>query len=64
MKFLSRWGVVLFAVLAIAFGIWNFLQSGNEVDRVDKLMVEYNELEPIRNEKQILLTANINKRYH
>jgi type IV pilus assembly protein PilN len=59
MKLLSRWGVVLFAVVAIAFGIWNFLQSGNEHDRVDMLMVEYNELKPIRDEKQIILTGLI-----
>ena len=62
MKFLSRWGVVVFAVLAVAFGVWNFMLSGKEVDRVDELMVEYNELEPIRNEKQILYTDLTNKK--
>jgi type IV pilus assembly protein PilN len=36
--------------------------SGKEVDRVDELMVEYNELEPIRNEKQILYTDLTNKK--
>ena len=56
MKFLSRWGVVVFAVLAVSFGVWNFLVSGTEVDRVDLLMVEYNELEPIRSQKQIILS--------
>jgi len=56
MKFLSRWGVVLFAVLAVSIGIWSFLASGSEVDRVDLLMVEYNELEPIRSEKQNILS--------
>ena len=55
MKFLSRWGVVLFSVLAVSFGVWNFLVSGSEVDRVDSLMVEYNELEPIRSQKQMTL---------
>ena len=54
MKFLSRWGVVIFAVMVVAFGVWNFLASGTEVDRVDNLMIEYNELEPIRAEKQML----------
>ena len=54
MKFLSRWGVVIFAVFVVAFGLWNFLASGTEVDRVDNLMIEYNELEPIRAEKQML----------
>tara|TARA_B110000261_G_scaffold123583_1_gene137898 strand:- start:2192 stop:3844 length:1653 start_codon:yes stop_codon:yes gene_type:complete len=54
MKFLSRWGVVIFAVLVVSFGIWNFLASGSEVDRVDSLMIEYNELAPIRDEKQFI----------
>ena len=62
MKFLSRWGVVLFAVLAIGFGIWNFLLSGKEVDRVDELMVEYNELEPIRNDKQFIYSDLTNRK--
>lgn len=62
MKFLSRWGVVLFAVLAVGFGIWNFLLSGKEVDRVDELMVEYNELEPIRNEKQFIYSDLTNRK--
>jgi type IV pilus assembly protein PilN len=56
MKFLSRWGVALFAVLVIVFGIWNFLASGSEVDKVDMLMVEYNELEPIRSEKRAIFS--------
>jgi len=56
MKFLSRWGVVVFAVLVILFGVWNFLASGSEIDRVDSLMVEYNELEPIRSQKQMTLS--------
>ena len=59
MKFLSRWGVVLFAILAIAGGAWNFLISGNEVERVDKLMVQFNEVDPVRNQKKILL-SNLN----
>lgn len=62
MKFLSRWGVVLFAVLAVGFGIWNFLLSGKEVDRVDELMVEYNELEPIRNDKQFIYSDLTNRK--
>ena len=62
MKFLSRWGVVLFAVLAVSFGIWNFLLSGKEVDRVDELMVEYNELEPIRNDKQFIYSDLTNRK--
>jgi type IV pilus assembly protein PilN len=62
MKFLSRWGVVIFAVFVVAFGLWNFLASGTEVDRVDNLMIEYNELEPIRAEKQIIFEdLNIKK---
>ena len=62
MKFVSRWGVVAFAVLLIAFGIWNFLQSGKEVDRVDALMVEFNQLEPVRNEYQMTLAGLLAKK--
>jgi len=57
MKFLSRWGVVLFAILVIAFGTWNFLASGSEVEKADLLMVEFNQLEPIRNEKNERFSA-------
>jgi len=56
MKFLSRWGIVIFVIIAIALGVWNFLISEKEVDRVDKLMVEYNLLEGIKNERQMTLT--------
>ena len=62
MKFLSRWGVVFAVILIIAFGVWNFLSSGKEVERVDQLMVEYNTLEPIRNEKQMLLSDLVNEK--
>ena len=62
MKFLSRWGIVIFVIIAIALGVWNFLISVKEVDRVDELMVEYNLLEGIKNEKQMTLTGlNIEK---
>ena len=62
MKILSRWAVVIFAVLVIAFGVWNFLLSGTELDRVDKLMIEFNELEPIRNDKAEILSDLISKK--
>jgi type IV pilus assembly protein PilN len=62
MKFLSRWGIVIFVIIAIALGVWNFLISVKEVDRVDELMVEYNLLEGIKNERQMTLTdLNIEK---
>ena len=62
MKFLSRWGIVIFVIIAIALGVWNFLISEKEVERVDKLLVEYNLLEEIRNERQMTLTdLNIKK---
>ena len=62
MKFVSRWGVVIFSILAIGLGAWNFLSSGKEVDRVDELMVEYNMLEPVRDEKQTILSDLIAKK--
>jgi type IV pilus assembly protein PilN len=62
MKFFSRWGIVIFVIIAIALGVWNFLTNEKEVDRVDKLMVEYNLLEGIKNERQMTLTdLNIKK---
>ena len=62
MKFLSRWGIAIFVIIAIALGVWNFLISEKEVERVDKLLVEYNLLEEIRNERQMTLTdLNIKK---
>ena len=62
MKFFSRWGIVIFVIIAIALGVWNFLTDEKEVDRVDKLMVEYNLLEGIKNERQMTLTdLNIKK---
>ena len=62
MKFLSRWGIVIFVIIAIALGGWNFLISEKEVERVDKLLVEYNLLEGIKNERQMTLTdLNIKK---
>lgn len=62
MKFLSRWGVVVFVIAAIAFGAWNFLLNGKEVDRVDALMVEFNQLEPLRNELQMTLSDLLDKK--
>ena len=62
MKFLSRWGVVAFVVVAIAFGVWNFLLNNKEVDRVDALMVEFNQLEPQRNELQMTLSDVLDKK--
>jgi len=50
--------------LAIALGVWNFLISEKEVDRVDKLMVEYNLLEGIKNERQMTLMVLTSKRIH
>lgn len=62
MKFLSRWGIVIFVIIAISLGVWNFLISEKEVERVDKLLVEYNLLEGIKNERQMTLTdLNIKK---
>ena len=62
MKFVSRWGIVIFVVLAIIFGAWNFLSNGKEVDRVDELMVEFNSLEPERDEKLLTLGELNNKK--
>ena len=36
--------------------------NGKEVDRVDELMVEYNVLEPVRNDKQMILSELLFKK--
>jgi len=36
MKFFSRWGIVIFVIIAIAMGVWNFLADEKEVDRRSK----------------------------
>ena len=62
MKFFSRWGIVLFIIAAISFGVWNFLMNKNEVERVDSLLFEYNSLVMQKDEKQLELEDLIQKK--
>ena len=55
MKFFSRWGIVFFIIAAISLGVWNFLISKNEVERIDTLLIEYNSLVMQKNEKQLII---------
>jgi len=55
MKFLSRWGIVIFAVLIILFASWSFFSDNSKLERVDNLMIEYNNLETLKNNKLAIL---------
>jgi type IV pilus assembly protein PilN len=61
MKFLSRWGTVIFIVVAIIFGASSFFSGQVEGEELDQQLVEYNNLEMQRNEKQMLLSDLIEK---
>jgi type IV pilus assembly protein PilN len=61
MKFLSRWGTVIFIVVAIIFGTSSFFSGQVEGEELDQQLVEYNNLEMQRNEKQMLLSGLIEK---
>ena len=61
MKFLSRWGIVIFIVVAIMFGISSFFSGQVEGEELDQKLVEYNNLEIQKNEKQMLLSDLIEK---
>ena len=53
MKFLSRWGVVVFVIIAIVFGIWSFFSSQTKSDELDQKMTEYQSLEVQKDTKEI-----------
>lgn len=55
MKFLSRWGIVIFTVLIFLFAGWSFFSNNSKLERVDNLMIEYNNLEMLKNDKQLIL---------
>ena len=61
MKFLSRWGIVIFIVVAIMFGISSFFSGQVEGEELNQKLVEYNNLEIQKNEKQMLLSDLIEK---
>jgi type IV pilus assembly protein PilN len=62
MKFLSRWGIVIFVLIVVALGAWTFVINLEDNKEVDKLMIEYNNLEFEKNEKEILLTELVSKK--
>ena len=62
MKFLSRWGIVIFVLIVVALGSWNFVINLEDTKEVDKLMIEYNNLEFEKNEKEILLSELVSKK--
>ncbi len=62
MKFLSRWGVVIFVILAVIFGMWSFFSSQVESDELDQKMVEYQSLEQTRRDKETQLSELVSKK--
>jgi type IV pilus assembly protein PilN len=62
MKFLSRWGIVIFVLIVVALGAWTFVINLEDTKEVDKLMIEYNNLEFEKNEKEILLSELVSKK--
>lgn len=62
MKFLSRWGVVVFVVIAIIFGGWSFFSSQAESDELNQKMAEYQNLEMQKSEKETALSELISKK--
>jgi len=53
MKFLSRWGIVIFVILAILFAGWHFFSDGVSIEEGKKQLVEYHDL---KKQKQAKLT--------
>ncbi len=54
-KFLSRWGVVIFVVLSILFATWMFFSDGSDIKEGEKQVAEYNDLKKQENSKMIIL---------
>ena len=55
MKFLSRWGLMIFIVIAIIFGAFSFFSGQVESEELDQKLIEYENLEKQRDDKQIVL---------
>jgi len=51
-KFFSRWGLFIVAILMIVAGVWSFLDTEEKADEVNQVVREYHELEAIRVQKQ------------
>jgi len=55
-KFFSKWGMVIAAIIIISAGVWSFLDNRENVAEVDKHIQEYHELDMVRNQKQMELS--------
>jgi len=62
MKFFYRWGMVIFTLLVIALLSWSFLNDSSKIEKVDSLMVEYNNLEMLKSDKQMILDGLVVER--
>jgi type IV pilus assembly protein PilN len=59
MKFLSRWGMVIFIVIAIIFSVLSFFSGQAEGDVLNQKLDEYQSLEIQRDTKQTVLSELI-----
>lgn len=55
MKFLSRWGIVIFIALALSFGLWSFFSGQSESKALNQKMAEYQNLKTQKDDKEIRL---------
>lgn len=62
MKFLSRWGIVIFVVLAVLFAGWHFFSDGASIVEGNKQLVEYQNLEKQKQDKLTTLNKLKNNR--
>ena len=62
MKFLSRWGIVIFVVLAILFAGWHFFSDGASIEEGNKQLIEYQNLNKQKQDKLTTLNKLKNNR--
>ena len=55
MKFLSRWGIVIFVALAFSFGLWSFFSDQSKSEELNQKMDEYQNLEMQKSEQEAQL---------
>jgi type IV pilus assembly protein PilN len=62
MKFLSRWGIVIFVVLAVLFASWHFISDGVSIEEGKKQIIEYQNLKKQKQAKLTILNKLKNNR--
>jgi type IV pilus assembly protein PilN len=51
MKFLSRWGVLIFFAISIVFGLFNFFSAKSEIQNLALKVTEHERLTSVKNQK-------------